>query len=337
MSEKINNHNGNGELPHKEILRGRGRKAAMGEAAGDEKDPGLSNDPEKVARAAISNTRKLTVKKAAHLSPDEREGLQRKEAKEKAKHGPNNKELMVEASEPLMVQVLGVQDSTDPLITSRFSRAIWATDYDDFFNATDIIYEIESPFGKDVGGRKILTLSVDVTTAVTDNINKGVKEKFDEAGFHRETDIQWTQEIACCGWRNKECRSEGNAPHFILGLSKDTFKKIAQCYNVDKNGFLVGGQVDEDIQFMIASEFYEELRMQIAFVPKSDIHGQLAKLKDLEKVMLQKLARLLGFESSYDPKEFHSKYEQKAREMAAQDKVYLKTVNEARSIRKSIK
>lgn len=321
--------NGLKRIPRGETLEERAERL---ESETKEKLLRRINTPKSVAGLAIKNVqpRRLLVSKTNFPAPAKR-ALQKKEDDLNKIYGYNDgDDLFIRASEPLMIQMLGQGSANAHFITERDTRVMWATKYDDYVNSTDIIYEMESPVGETVNGRKIITLSLDVTTATVDKTNKGIHEKFDDSGYHRVNGLQWTKRIECCGNGNKT-RSENDAPHFIIGLSRKTFYEIADDFKVNKDGFLEDNRVRPDIEFMVASEIYEQALMQLAFIPKGKLVEHSEKLQDVRDVMERKLAKMLGYTSEYNSEEFQLKYWGKIKQLAGKDEAFRLTVNEARS------
>ena len=329
-----------GQMPHRETLRERADKAMQSAVKKEQEVKKVEVvDAKAVAELAIKTTRRTDTAKHLKLRGDISDGAKKwmlgKEEELRKIYEAQEKGwgIFRKASEPLTVQMLGSSVAGDAFLPGIYTRANWATRYDDYCGSTDIIYEVESPVGDKVGNRKIITMSVDVTTAISDKVNKGVREKFDEFGYHREREIPWAQKIVCCGIRN-DARTTEHAPHFIIGLSEDTFERAAKSMATTSDNIITSGQLDKDIAFMVASEFWEQAKMQEAFLKENSIDNQKEKVRDIEQKMKAKMVGLLRLGASYTEEDFLERYENKVAEMARRDKVYNITIDETRKIKR---
>ncbi len=278
------------------------------------------------AKFAISETRRLKIEKALHLDDDIRKGYEDLVTKLDKKYSANKgKDLFVDASEPLMVNYFNFG-----FLRNKKLGAVWASKYDDYVNSTDIIAEINLDSTERVKGHivpKQNIFSIDITTAITTDDKTGVKDKFNDSGYHRTGDLQWTKNLACCWFPDdpRKSREEKAVPHFIVGLSSDTFRGIANALRYDKKDGFVRSERDNDIDFMIASELYEQAKMQRVFLPPTADSEYVEKIENLILIFQNKVVDSLGLDS-FDAKE----YIRKITEMSGRDKVYKITIEETR-------
>lgn len=238
------------------------------------------------------------------------------------------------ASEPLMTMFLGGEGRPTSFLKGDGSYAIWASTYDDEKRATDIIYGVKND-------KEWITCSIDVAAPKNDpnheGINKHVERKFDNGANGAYSSLKnfepWQQEIVFCR-RGKQRFTEKNAPHFVLALSNESFRKMTGDIILDQDNQVVGCNPNSDLEFMVSSEFLTEINMQLARIggKKAKKSEYRSKLGTLKKMMLGKLSDLLGCEIGTD--EFRTKYYTKVAEMRRTDKAYKDITDLSRNYKK---
>ncbi len=231
----------------------------------------------------------------------------------------------VNNSEPLVAYLL---NSTGLLPASqRF--ACLASQYDDMFNGTDVIFGVGN--GKEKSGRtKFMAFSVDVTASMSEEI---IKKKFDVSEQYN-----WLAEIKYCKREDRRWK-ELATPHFILGLAPQEPGLIGAIRKVRvESGILLGRDPDPKTDFKLLSEIYEQADLQIASLkidPKKTILGE--KLLKLQTAMLFGLCVSTGMNvretlpfSEESRQEFEKRYQEKE-EAARDDVVYRHIIDETRA------
>lgn len=233
------------------------------------------------------------------------------------------------ASEPIIANILNGVGVTPGLFSSNGQvAAMWASEYDDLSHSTDIVCMTKSNKGW-------VTYSIDATTAAnTSKDSSGVAGKFayadvpspsalksprgnnDSSGKARQC-YSWANEIVFC--KNGSYRySEDYAPHYVIGLSRETFSEIANSFDIDNvNKSISGFNLDSEVEFMILSEFFEETWMQLANY-KGISPMMEDKIAPLYSMVKQKLMENLGVEKE----DFGKAYTEKVNEMYSKDSVY---------------
>lgn len=237
--------------------------------------------------------------------------------------------LLQRASEPLTVQLLGVERAAGAVtprksFLPRVSYSTWASEFDDKLRSTDIVYFVKRNDVKNEWS----TFSIDVTTAASDSERDGVKHKFETSAYgHGSKKVQqWANEIVFCR-RRSEYYTEESAPHFVIGLSTETYKNIAAGIELDaKNrNAIIGINPESDTEFMVASELVQEIAMQkLVIVNTKSEHYK--KIDDFQRALEEKLEELLGC-SLQDPA-FNERFKQKVEEMKTKDIVYKRVIDE---------
>lgn len=314
-----------------ETLRARMYNLAYATVLQQARENAANRDPKylrRVANNAINNTPRLQVDNATHIEQNDKKKAKKEQDRLRQWYGtPEGVSLYRRASEPLVAQFLGLKGTGHSFLENGGS-AIRATEYDDYKNATDIIYTIntEGLFDKEqLDVPDSIVLSVDVTTAKSGKNQQGVDSKFHYIGFERPYEIQWTVDIDYCGDPDP-VYTEKRAPHFIIGLSENTLHDIAAGIVMDKNNNVVEYDFDKAIDFMVASEMFEQVLMHESNMPKGANDEHVRKLQALEIIFREKLAHTLGFSSSYDER-FVDAYFDMQDAMRERDEVYAVTID----------
>ena len=219
--------------------------------------------------------------------------------------------IFIATSEPLITIILGGgPGGLSSFLSGRKSNAKWATRYDDYFNSTDIVYGI----GRKDKPHEWSIFSIDVTTGDEAIIRKKIYSSGnpEDKKNHYDTDDSdstetkpseesekplqpaWTSKIYFCPSIGSSKRHiEEAAPHFVIGLSRDTIKKTLEGLNMDgyENESV---NLDKDTQFMIASEFLEQLNTQLLNCFDED---RKSMLTDFKEAIKRKLVSILRTES----------------------------------------
>ncbi len=310
----------------------------------------ISATPEEKARLVIENTERITPNEYASVPGFNpwliRECNDAVREREGDFNLNNNRgqSIFEVASEPLIAYILDGTGKTDKLFPGVATTARWASKFDDIKRKTDIVYCV-----KDTSKNKLgwITYSIDITTAITDDKSDrtGVAGKFSDATYpdssalkniHKKDRIPvpWTNEIVFCK-SGKYKYSEEYAPHFVLGLSRESFSQIFSEMTIDKTGAILDCPLSDEVEFMITSEFFEEINMQRANITDKDKDSVYAKqIAVLRKMVMTKLNNLLGVEPG-DSVTLKEKYTEKLTEMAEKDPVYALIVAHSKKQKKA--
>lgn len=223
--------------------------------------------------------------------------------------------------EPILTYIL----NTGVLLPSRTNFSFLASDYDDKFNGTDIVFGVQNKKTKDN-----MLFSVDVATGT---LLKSIQSKF-ENSLDRHDGVS---NIDYCIYKDQRW-SETDTPHFILGMSPASQDKAFEKIRIE-NGELKGRDEDLDTDFIVLSEIKEQIEMQLSILVKKprieSIENRIAKLSDLMPAIGSGLYRTLGinasdFSSKVERKKvFTEKYNQKANKLLPLDDVYKNIVYES--------
>lgn len=337
-----------------ETLRDRARKATDAVIKGsdniitDFENEKITATPEEKARLVIENTERITPNEYASvpgfdpwLIRECNDEVRKKEGDFSLKNN-RGQSIFEVASEPLIAYILNRAGKTEGFFPDVATTARWASKFDDIKRKTDIVYCV-----KDTSKNKLgwVTYSVDITTAATDDKSDktGVASKFSDATYpdssalkniHKKdrTPTPWTNEIVFCK-SGKYKYSEEYAPHFVLGLSRETFSQIFSEMTIDKSGIILDCPLSDKVEFMITSEFFEEINMQLANITDKD-SVRAKQIAVLRKMVMTKLNDLLGVEPG-DSVALKEKYTEKLTEMVEKDPVYALIVAHSRKQKKA--
>ena len=208
----------------------------------------------------------------------------------------------------------------DSFLPSRDTFSYLASEFDDKINGTDVVLGIER---KDHRGHTVF--SVDVATGT----NAGsISEKFrvSERNY-------WAARINYCIRDNRRW-SEAEAPHFILGMMPASLDRAMDHVRIG-DGTLVR-EPDATTDFILASEMYEQINMQIADIETGYqdelAERQLSKLKEIRpavKMKLYKLCNVKGDTKEARAEDFAVKYAKNKQRMRG-DLVYRNIIDEVR-------
>ncbi len=223
--------------------------------------------------------------------------------------------------EPILAYIL----NTGALLPSRENFSFLASEYDDKFNGTDIVFGVQNN-----KTNENMVFSVDVATGT---LPKNIQAKF-ENSIDRHDGVSV---IDYCRYKDQRWREE-DAPHFILGMSPASHDKAFEKINI-KNGILKSREKDLDTDFIVLSEIKEQIEMQLNILKKrprtESIESRIAKLRNLRPAIITGLYRTLGidaksFASSEERnKAFTEKYEAKSKELRSFDSVYKNIFHES--------
>ena len=220
------------------------------------------------------------------------------------------------SAEPIITFAL----NHDSFLPSRDTFSCLASEYDDKINGTDIIFGIER---KDHRGYTVF--SVDAATGTSAG---SISEKFrvSERNY-------WIARVAYCKRDNRRW-SEAEAPHFILGMMPASLDRAMDHVRIG-DGTIVR-EPDATTDFILASEMYEQINMQIADIEtgyQDELTArQLSKLKEIRpavKMKLYKLCNVKGDTKEARAEDFAVKYAKNMQKMRG-DLVYRNIIDEVR-------
>lgn len=221
-------------------------------------------------------------------------------------------------AEPIVTFVL----NHGSFLPSRETYSYLASEFDDKINGTDVVFGVER---KDHRGDTVF--SVDVATGTNAD---SIREKFrvSEKNY-------WVANLDYCMHENKRW-SEREAPHFILGMMPASLDRAMDKVRIGE-GTMVR-EPDATTDFILASEMYEQIKMQIADV-ESGYHDdmtdrQLAKLRELKpavQMKLYKVCNVRGDTKEARAEDFAVKYAKIMKQMRG-DLVYRNIIDEVRRI-----
>lgn len=219
-------------------------------------------------------------------------------------------------AEPLITYIL----NEESFLKTRDSFAFLTSEFDDKMNGADIVFGVEK---KDHSGEMVF--AIDVATGT------------DPAAIeHKIKNIQrhdWMSKVDYC-MHDGEYWSEPEAPCFVLGMMPASIDKATDKVRISSE--TIAREVDPMTDFMLASEMYEQINMQIRDIDYrySDemSERQISKLKDLRtavKAKLYKICQVKGETKEERAKDFELKYP-KAMKQVGGDLVYRNIINEVR-------
>ncbi len=256
----------------------------------------------------------------------------------------DSKDVYIATSEPLIARILGnTSGKSSSLLETRDSVAHWATRYDDYYTATDIIYGIRRQDKR----HEWSIFSIDVTTGNEETIREKIDKSENPEDVKNHYDIRennqskatqrseqstqpaWTRRINFCPNIGKTGRHvEKAAPHFVIGLSKESIGRMLENLVFDENGIPEQIQQDKMIDFMITSEFLEQTNTQLQ---NCFDENRKSMLTDFKKALEDKILLLLG-KKGMPVSEFKSKYERLVIECKQQDESYAALIDHTREI-----
>lgn len=214
------------------------------------------------------------------------------------------------------------------LPTRERSYAFLASDYDDKKNQTDVVFCLNDADDKE----KFSTFALQVATTTS---AQKTHEKFQRSADGKGSPAM-TKYIKYCKFGNKKWR-EPEAPHFIVGMSPAGLTGAIGRFNIVR-GKTIDRDPDPATDFIILSEMFEQVRMQLAILsrdksPDPKTKDRIVKLQKLQPALGTGISKVLGIDNGLPDEEqtklLLKKYPVAMENMKSRDAVYNNIVTEA--------